>query len=99
MRDSHSSTFQNNHDQGESETGKNQTRNVLPSPDRRIRVMVSDSSPIHTELLAQALKRDSQLEVLPFDSHSQSLPAAVVAMRADVLVISSDLDDQPSRGF
>ena len=115
MRNSHFSTLQNSHDgtkydgskndrtgndqTGNNQTGKNQTPNVLSSPDCRIRVMVSDSSPIHTELLADALKRDPHLEILPFDSHSQSLPAAVVALRADVLVISSDLDDQPSRGF
>lgn len=69
------------------------------SLDRPIRVLVADSSPIHTELLAEALKRNPDLEVLPFDSGCDTLPAAVVAHSADVLVISSDLDDQPARGF
>ena len=64
-----------------------------------IRVLVADSSSIHTHLLANALKRDSQLEVMPFDSDSRGLVAAVMALQIDVLVISSDLEDEPSRGF
>ena len=64
-----------------------------------IRVLVADSSSIHTHLLANALKRDSQLEVIPFDSDSRGLVAAVMALQIDVLVISSDLEDEPSRGF
>jgi len=68
-------------------------------PERFIRVLVADSSPIHTQLLADALQRDPQLEVLPFASDSHSLTAVVLAQAADVLVVSSDLDDQPTRGF
>jgi DNA-binding NarL/FixJ family response regulator len=65
----------------------------------KIRVLVADSSPIHTRLLAEALKRDVQFEVVPFDSESRQLAPAVSGLDTDVLVISADLDEQPSRGF
>ena len=64
----------------------------------KIRVLVADSSPIHTHLLAEALKRDPQFEVIPFDSKSSRLAPAVSGLDIDVLVISADLDEQSSRG-
>jgi DNA-binding NarL/FixJ family response regulator len=64
-----------------------------------IRVLVADSSRIHTQLLADALKRDPELDVFPFDSNSRGLVAAVVGHDIDVLVISPSLDEQPARGF
>jgi two-component system nitrate/nitrite response regulator NarL len=64
-----------------------------------IRVLVADSSHIHTHLLADALKRDPLLEAIPFDSDSRGLVAAGMGLRIDVLVISASLDDQPARGF
>ncbi|MFZ1143192.1 MAG: LuxR C-terminal-related transcriptional regulator [Candidatus Sulfotelmatobacter sp.] len=65
----------------------------------KIRVLVAESSRIHTHLLAEALKRDGQFEVIPFDSESRRLVSAVTGLDADVLVVSTDLDEQPSRGF
>lgn len=94
MRDDHSS-----HSSSNTQARPHQNTNGQCSLDRPIRVLVADSSPIHTELLAEALKRDPDLEVFPIGSESRTLPAAVVAQGADVLVISSDLDDQPARGF
>jgi DNA-binding NarL/FixJ family response regulator len=64
-----------------------------------IRVLVADSSHIHTHLLADALKRDPLLEAIPFDSDSGSLVAAGMSLHIDVLVISASLEEQPSRGF
>ncbi len=64
-----------------------------------IRVLVADNSRIHTRLLAEALKRDTALEVIPFESDSSGLIAAAISQEADVLVISSELDEQPARGF
>jgi DNA-binding NarL/FixJ family response regulator len=64
-----------------------------------IRVLVADSSRIHTCLLADALKLDPLLEVIPFESDSSVLVAALLAQKIDVLVISSHLDEQPSRGI
>ncbi|MGD1078773.1 MAG: LuxR C-terminal-related transcriptional regulator [Candidatus Sulfotelmatobacter sp.] len=65
----------------------------------KIRVLVAESSRIHTHLLAEALKRDDQFEVIPFASESRRLVSAVTGLDADVLVVSADLDEQPSRGF
>jgi two-component system, NarL family, nitrate/nitrite response regulator NarL len=64
-----------------------------------IRVLVADGSRIHTQLLADAMKRDSGLEVSTFNSDSAGVVASAVSREIDVLVISSDLDDDPSRGF
>lgn len=64
-----------------------------------IRVLVADNSRIHTHLLAEALQRDSVLEVVPFESDSSGLVAAIKAEKIDVLVINSSLDEQPRRGF
>jgi len=64
-----------------------------------IRVLVADSSRIHTRLLANALKLDPLLEVIPFESDSAGIITAVTAQQIDVLVISTNLDEQPSRGL
>jgi two-component system, NarL family, nitrate/nitrite response regulator NarL len=73
--------------------------NDLATGTSTIRVLVADSSRIHTHLLADALQRDPLLEAIPFDSDSGSLVAAVMGLHVDVLVISATLDEQPSRGF
>ena len=64
-----------------------------------IRVLVAENSRIHSRLLADALKSDSLLEVTPFESDSSDLVATVVAEDVDVLVLSSTLDEHPSKGF
>jgi DNA-binding NarL/FixJ family response regulator len=65
----------------------------------KIRVLVADSSRIHTQLLADALKRDTEFEVIPFEAESRRLITAATGLDTDVLVISSNLDEQHSRGF
>ena len=74
------------------------------SPDRilregAIRVLVADNSRIHTRLLADALQRDSVLDVIAFESDSTELVATAIAQKIDVLVLSSSLDEQAMRGF
>jgi len=64
-----------------------------------IRVLVADSTRIHTRLLADALTRHSDLEVIPFESDSADLVVAATSDDIDVLIISSTLDEQPSRGL
>ena len=64
-----------------------------------IRVFVADNSPIHTQLLADALKRDVDLEVIASASDSAGLIAEIIASNSDVLFISSNLDEHPGRGF
>lgn len=64
-----------------------------------IRVFVADNSRIHTRLLAEALKRDAVLHVIPHESDTAGLVTAVTNQNIDVLVISSNLDEQPSHGL
>ena len=67
--------------------------------DVKIRVLVADHSRIHTRLLADALKGDPRLEVMAFEADSSGLVRAAASRSVDVLVLSANLDDQPSRGF
>jgi two-component system, NarL family, nitrate/nitrite response regulator NarL len=62
-----------------------------------IRIMVADDSRLHTSLLADALRRDGAFEVIGADS--QELIARAHARTLDVLLLSSELDGQPGRGF
>ncbi len=64
-----------------------------------IRVLVSDDTRVHTELLADALKRDGCLQVTTSSSSSESLTGHRSLHDIDVLVIGSNLDEQPGRGF
>ena len=67
------------------------------SDQKMIRVLVADSTRIHTQLLADALKRDPNLEVV--GSHSADLIANATLYNIDVAVVSSNLDENPLRGF
>lgn len=64
----------------------------------RIRVLVVDSSRIHTELLAEALQKDRRLEVISAHSSLEVLHAAR-QHGVDVAAISAYLDDTPQRGL
>ena len=72
---------------------------VPGSGEEMIRVLVADDSRIHTQLLADALRRDSLLEVISSPSHSRDLVEAARAQKVDVVVISANLDEDPQRGF
>src|SRR5579885_3192394 len=63
----------------------------------KIRVLVVDSSVIHTQLLADALRRDELLEVISSDS--KTVVETALQRVIDVLVISATLDEQTFRGF
>ena len=67
--------------------------------ENKIRVLVADSTRIHTQLLADALKRDQGLDVISSDSDSHGLIATAITHKAEVLVISSNLDEEPHRAF
>jgi len=62
-----------------------------------IRVLVADSTHIHTQLLADALGRDADLKVL--GAHSTDLIATATHHNVDVVVVSSHLNEDPLRGF
>lgn len=72
-------------------------RHETPGP--YIRVLVSDDTRVHTELLADVLKRDSQLLVTSSVSGSLGLTTRPDFRDVDVLLISSVLDGKPGRGF
>ena len=64
-----------------------------------IRVLVVDDTRIHTQLLADALRRDRQFEVSAPSVLSRDLVETVKQQRIDVVVLSSNIDEQPLRGF
>ena len=64
-----------------------------------IRVLVADDTRIHTQLLADALRRDPRLDVISSPPHSRDLVAAANRHKVDIVVISSNLDEEPFRGF
>jgi DNA-binding NarL/FixJ family response regulator len=64
-----------------------------------IRVLVADNTRMHTQLLADALRRDRRLEVIGSASHSRDLLAAVNTHKIDVVVLASNLDEESGRGL
>lgn len=66
--------------------------------EEQIRVLVFDSSVIHTQLLAEALRRDRTLDVLSLDS-SRAVAKTVIERAIDVLVIGANLEEQAYRGL
>ncbi|HTR22473.1 MAG TPA: LuxR C-terminal-related transcriptional regulator [Terriglobales bacterium] len=58
-------------------------------PDGTIRVLVADNSPFHTELLAGALTRDPDLQVIPSSLSVASVAAAARTQPIDVFVLSA----------
>ena len=66
-------------------------------PGLAVRLLVADDTRLHTTLLADALKRDGAFEVMGSDS--QELISRAHLHNIDVLLLSSDLDEQPGRGF
>jgi DNA-binding NarL/FixJ family response regulator len=64
-----------------------------------VRVLVADSSRIHTQLMSDALMRDPQLSVVPWNGHASTLVSTVMAERVDVLAVSCSMEGQPFRGL
>ena len=63
-----------------------------------VSIVVADSTHIHTQLLADALRTDRGLQVVAAASNSGELLAAISRVPIDVAVISHSLDDEPGRG-
>jgi|HubBroStandDraft_6_1064221.scaffolds.fasta_scaffold00087_6 two-component system nitrate/nitrite response regulator NarL len=70
-----------------------------PTMEATIRVFVADDTRMHTQLLADVLRRDGGLQVVSSDSGFEGLTARGSLHDVDVLVISSNLDEEPGRGF
>ena len=64
-----------------------------------IRVLVADDTRVHTELLADALKRDGCLQVTTSPLGSGGLTGRPNLHDVDVLLLGSNLDGQPGSGF
>ncbi len=69
------------------------------NPVKSIRVLVADNTRIHTQLLTDALRRDRSLEVIGAASHSRDLIEAAITHKIAVMVLSSNLDEEPLRGL
>src|SRR3989442_1537020 len=72
-------------------------QHVPGSGEEMIRVLAADDTRIHTQLLADALRRDSLLEVISSPSHSRDLVEAARVQKVDVVVVSANLDEDPQR--
>ena len=64
-----------------------------------IRVLVVDDTRIHTQLLAEALRRDRELEVFSPPARSRELAEAIRQHRVTIVVLSCSLEEEPLRGF
>ena len=65
----------------------------------RIRVIVADNSRFHTQLLAEALRRDPNLQVVCSDLNAPSVLAASSGQTIDVFVLSAFAEEHAQRGF
>jgi two-component system, NarL family, nitrate/nitrite response regulator NarL len=68
-------------------------------PGHLIRVLVADSSPFHTQLLAGALKRDPDFQVHSSDLSAAALAAASTGQPIDVFVLSASAEGDSQRGL
>ena len=66
---------------------------------RTIGVMVADSSPITSQLLAEALGRHRGIEILGFGSEPERLFEGILGRIPDVALISARLGEDPDGGF
>ncbi len=64
-----------------------------------MRILVADSSRIHTRLLAESLTKDKNFKFIPYESEGSGLAAAAANRDIDILLISSNLDGKADRGF
>jgi two-component system nitrate/nitrite response regulator NarL len=64
-----------------------------------IRVLVADSSRIHTQLLADALERTEELNVVCSVLDGSSLPKVTKVVDHDVAIVSANIDGEMARGF
>jgi DNA-binding NarL/FixJ family response regulator len=65
----------------------------------RIHVFVADNTRMHSQLLAEALRRDEKLEIVGSTSSSREFLKLASTLAIDVAIISSNLDEKPLMGF
>jgi DNA-binding NarL/FixJ family response regulator len=64
-----------------------------------ILVVIADSTRMHSQLLADALRRDRRIQVVGAVSTSRELLEIAAKVPIHIAVISCNLDEDPSRGF
>lgn len=62
-------------------------------------VVVADNTRIHSQLLADVLKRDRRIQVVGVVSSARELFDVIAKIPVHIAIISSNLDEEPSRGF
>jgi two-component system nitrate/nitrite response regulator NarL len=64
-----------------------------------IRVLVTDSTRMGSQLLADALQRDANIEIVGVCASAHETLTALAATRPNVAVLSLNLDEQPMKGL
>jgi two-component system nitrate/nitrite response regulator NarL len=65
----------------------------------RVRVLAAESTRMNSQLLAEALAQDCQLEVMGIEPKPSSILAAVAQEKPHIVLISSTLEDSGTQGF
>jgi DNA-binding NarL/FixJ family response regulator len=65
----------------------------------RVRVVIADSSPINSQLLAETLAKDDRIEVIGFGSGPEDIFSTTLKNHPDVLLISARLEEQATHGL
>jgi two-component system nitrate/nitrite response regulator NarL len=71
----------------------------LPQNSERIRVLAAESTRMSSQLLAEALAQDCQLEVTGVEPKQASILAAIAQAKPHVVLVSSALDESSTQGF
>src|ERR1700756_2798985 len=74
-------------------------RGTPTDPRARIGVLVIESTPMASQLLADALREDRGMEVIGSPSSAADGLEAVSELQPEVVLVSDALDGQPTRGF
>lgn len=64
-----------------------------------IRVLIADSTPISSQLLSEAVARQSEIEVVAYSSDSAEIIALARRLSPDVLLISAQLEEDTEMGL
>jgi DNA-binding NarL/FixJ family response regulator len=75
------------------------TRADLSSQPAIIRILVTDSTRMGSQLLADALQRDAHIEVVGVCASAEETLTALVGTRPHIAILSMNLDEQPLKGL
>ena len=71
----------------------------MPESQNKIKVLAAESTRMNSQLLADALAQDSQLEVTGIEPKQAAILAAVAQQKPHVVLVSSALEDSGTQGF